>query len=77
MVWPAKRAMAPCIHALQRASYFAVAGYYHAMVSAWAGLLSAGFTILFVWLGYHFLPEVHELVQSLPLVWDGLRELAR
>jgi phage shock protein PspC (stress-responsive transcriptional regulator) len=65
------------IHAMQRASYFAIAGYHHAMVAASGGLLSAGFGVLIVWAAYHTIPEVHELVQSLPLVWDGVRELTR
>jgi phage shock protein PspC (stress-responsive transcriptional regulator) len=65
------------IHAMQRASYFAVAGYYHGMVAAWGGLLSFGFTVAMVWLGYRYVPEVRELVQSLPLIWDSVQELAR
>ena len=32
---------------------------------------------LIVWLGYTFVPEVRELVQSLPFVWDSVRELTR
>jgi phage shock protein PspC (stress-responsive transcriptional regulator) len=65
------------IHAMQRASYFAIAGYHHGMVAASGGLLSAGFGVLIVWAAYHTVPEVRELVQALPLVWDGVRELTR
>jgi phage shock protein PspC (stress-responsive transcriptional regulator) len=65
------------LHAMQRASYVAISGYNHGMVAAWGGLLSAGFGILIVWAAYQSSPEVRELVRSLPLVWDGVRELAR
>ena len=65
------------IHAMQRASYFAIAGYHQGMVAASGGLLSVGFGVLIIWVAYHTMPEVRELVQSLPLVWDGVRELAR
>ncbi len=65
------------IHAMQRASYFAIAGYHQGMVAASGGLLSAGFGVLIIWVAYHTMPEVRELVQSLPLVWDGVRELTR
>jgi phage shock protein PspC (stress-responsive transcriptional regulator) len=65
------------VHAMQRAAYFAIAGYHQGMVAASGGLLSVGFGVLIVWAAYQTVPEVRELVQSLPLAWDGLRELTR
>jgi len=59
--------------AMRRATYVAVAGYHHPMLAAWDGMMSAGFGILILWFGYHMIPEVRDLVDSLPAVWDALR----
>ena len=43
------------------------------MVAAWDGLLWVGFAILIVWVAYHTVPDVHDLVDALPGFWDVLR----
>jgi phage shock protein PspC (stress-responsive transcriptional regulator) len=61
------------LHAGRRASYYAVGGYHYGFVAAWDGLLWVGFAILIVWVAYHALPEVNDLVNSLPGFSDVLR----
>jgi phage shock protein PspC (stress-responsive transcriptional regulator) len=61
------------LQASRRASYYAVGGYHHGAVSAWDGLMSAGFSVLIVWLAYRYMPETHHLIESLPAFWDNLR----
>ena len=61
------------LHAARRASYQALGGPHHGAVAALDGLLSAGVAILIVWVGYQYVPEVRELLRSLPDGWDNIR----
>jgi hypothetical protein len=33
--------------------------------------MSLGFGILIVWIAYQYLPEVREIIRTLPDVWDS------
>jgi phage shock protein PspC (stress-responsive transcriptional regulator) len=59
------------VHALRRASYYAV-GYPYGLAAAWGGLMSMAFGVLIVWLGYRNSPDVRVMVRSLPMVWDAV-----
>jgi len=61
------------LHAVRRASYYAVGGYHYGMVAAWDGLLWVGFALLIGWIAYQTVPEVRDLVNALPGFWDVLR----
>jgi len=61
------------LHAVRRASYYAVGGYHYGMVAAWDGLLWVGFALLIGWIAYQTVPEVHDLVNAHPGFWDVLR----
>jgi hypothetical protein len=61
------------LHAARRASYQARGGPHHAAVAALDGLLSMGVGIFIVWLAWQNLPEVRELLRSLPDLWDSMR----
>ena len=52
------------LHAARRASYQALGGPHHAAVAALDGLLSVG--IVIVWIAWQNMPEVRELLRSLP-----------
>jgi len=66
VVWP--------LHAARRASYYAVAGDRHGAVEAWDGAMSFGFSVVIVWLAYRYVPEVHQLIDALPAVWESFRD---
>ena len=63
------------IHAARRASHYVLGGAYHGWFEAWDGLLSLLLAATIVWAGYHYVPEVRDLVQHLPDVWNTLRHL--
>ena len=65
LAWP--------LHAARRGAYYALAGHHYGMVAAFDGVMSLGFGILIVWLGYQYVPEVRELIRTLPDIWDNLR----
>jgi phage shock protein PspC (stress-responsive transcriptional regulator) len=60
------------LHALRRASYHTLGGAHYGPVGAWDSLMGLGFTILFCYLAYHYIPEVREFVQNLPAMIDSL-----
>ncbi len=60
------------LHALRRASYHTLGGVHYGPVGAWDSLMGLGFTVLFFYLAYHYIPEVHEFVQNLPAMIDSL-----
>jgi phage shock protein PspC (stress-responsive transcriptional regulator) len=68
------RVIAWPLHAARRASYYALGGPHYPMVAAFDGVMSVGFGILIVWLGYHYIPEVREFIRSLPDFWNSLRD---
>jgi hypothetical protein len=59
------------LHAMRRSSYYAIGGTYHGVFAAFDGFLSLGFVVLVVWLAYHFIPEVREILRALPDVWNS------
>jgi uncharacterized membrane protein len=61
------------LHAARRASYQALGGPHHAAVAALDGLLSVGVGIFIVWIAWQNMPEVRELLRSLPDLWDRMR----
>ena len=48
-------------------------GPHHAAVAALDGLLSVGVGLCVVWFAYQYIPEVRELLRTLPDVWDIMR----
>ncbi len=61
------------LHAARRASYHALGGPHYAAVAALDGLLSVGVGLCVVWFAYQYMPEVRELLRTLPDVWDSMR----
>lgn len=60
------------LHAMRRASYYALGGVHYSGVAAWDSLMGLGFTILFLWFAYQYFPEVREFVQNIPAMIDSL-----
>jgi phage shock protein PspC (stress-responsive transcriptional regulator) len=60
------------LHVLRRASYHTLGGAHYGPVGAWDSMMGFGFTILFCYLAYHYVPEVREFVQNLPAMIDSL-----
>jgi hypothetical protein len=54
------------LHAARRGTYDTLAGAHHGLFSALDGLMGVGISVLIVWLGYEYVPEVHELLRTLP-----------
>jgi hypothetical protein len=57
----------------RRASYYALGGSIYGWDAGGYGLISAGLAALLVWLAYQHVPEVREVVQRLPAIWEDLR----
>jgi phage shock protein PspC (stress-responsive transcriptional regulator) len=68
------QAIAWPLHAARRASYDALGSPRFGMVAALDGMISVGFVVLVIWLGYQYVPGVREVIQSLPDVWESLRQ---
>jgi phage shock protein PspC (stress-responsive transcriptional regulator) len=66
VVWP--------LHLVRRSSYYAIGGAHHGAVAALDGALSLGLTIFAIWLAVHYVPELRELLRSLPDVFRSLRD---
>jgi phage shock protein PspC (stress-responsive transcriptional regulator) len=64
------------LHAARRASYHAM-GYGYGRHVATEGLITLGFGVLFFWLAYHYVPEVHDFVTNFPHVWPSIWENVR
>ena len=60
-------------HAARRAPHHALGGPHHAAVAALDGLLSVGVGLCVVWFAYQYIPEVRELLRTLPDVCDNMR----
>ena len=58
----------PLHFARRRAAYYSL-GQYGGFIPAWDGALSLTFGILAVWMAYHYIPEVREVIKTLPDVW--------
>jgi phage shock protein PspC (stress-responsive transcriptional regulator) len=57
------------IKSARRASY-AYGVHPHAWLAALDGLFWLAFTALFLWLGYLYVPAVHDLFERLEMMWD-------
>lgn len=64
------------LHAARQASYRAM-GYGYGRHAAAEGLITLGFAVLFFWLAYHYVPEVHEFVKNFPDMWPTIWENIR
>ena len=62
------------LHALRRAAYHTLSGAHYGPVGAWDSLMGLGFTILFCYLAYYYIPEVREFVQNLPAMIAALTD---
>jgi phage shock protein PspC (stress-responsive transcriptional regulator) len=60
----------PLHFARRRAAYYSL-GQYGGFIPAWDGALSLTFGILAVWMAYHYIPEVREVIKTLPDVWKS------
>ena len=61
----------PLHFARRRAAYYSLGGQYGGFIPAWDGALSLTFGILAVWMAYHYIPEVREVIKTLPDVWNS------
>jgi phage shock protein PspC (stress-responsive transcriptional regulator) len=61
----------PLHNARRQVAYYSFGGGYHHSILAWDGVMSLGLGILIVWVAYGYLPEVREIVRTLPDVWDS------
>jgi hypothetical protein len=67
------QAIAWPLHAARRTSYYALGGGHHAAIAAWDGLMSLAFGLLVIWIGFHYVAEVRDFLQSLPEVVRSMR----
>ena len=56
----------PLHFARRRAAYSVGGGYHYGMLAAWDGLLSLTFGIFVVWVAYHYIPEIREIIRTVP-----------
>jgi phage shock protein PspC (stress-responsive transcriptional regulator) len=63
------------LHMARRASYYAVGGSMYGWDAGGYGLISAALTVLLVWLAYQHVPEVRNVVQRLPEIWEHVRQV--
>ena len=60
----------PLHFARRRAAYYSL-GRRHGLIEAWDGALSLTFGIVAVWVAYRYIPEVREVIRTLPDVWNS------
>ena len=63
----------PLHFARRRAAYYSLGGLHHGLITAWDGVMSLAFGILVAWIAYRYIPEVQEIIGSLPDVWNSFR----
>ena len=56
----------PLHFARRRAAYYSLGGHDLGLMAAWDGLLSLGFGLLVVWIAYHYIPQLREIIRALP-----------
>jgi phage shock protein PspC (stress-responsive transcriptional regulator) len=61
----------PLHNTRRRVVYYSFGGGYQPSIVAWDGVMSLGFGILIVWIAYQYLPEVREIIRTMPDVWDS------
>jgi phage shock protein PspC (stress-responsive transcriptional regulator) len=62
----------PLHFARRRAAYYSLGGLRYGFIEAWDGALSLTFGILVVWMAYRYIPEVREVIGTLPDVWESV-----
>jgi phage shock protein PspC (stress-responsive transcriptional regulator) len=65
------------LHAARRASYYALGTHDYGWISAWDGLLGFGLSVLFLWMAYQYVPEVHDFLENMPTVRANIQNLLR
>lgn len=63
------------LRALRHGAHLAWGPYYHLWAAA-ASVLWLGFTVLFFWLAYQHVPQVHALLDQLPSFWHEHRRIS-
>jgi phage shock protein PspC (stress-responsive transcriptional regulator) len=58
------------LRAARHAGYHAWGGHRYGPWGALAGMFWLAFTVLFFWLAYHHIPQVHALIDQLPSTWQ-------
>jgi phage shock protein PspC (stress-responsive transcriptional regulator) len=61
------------LHMARRASYYALGGSIYGWDAGGYGLISVGLAALLFWLAYQHVPEVRDVVQRLPEIWENVR----
>jgi phage shock protein PspC (stress-responsive transcriptional regulator) len=56
-----------------RATYYSWHHTYDGWYAMWHGIVWLGMMMVFVWLAYHYIPEVHDFIRDLPFVWENNR----
>lgn len=60
------------LHAARHATHYALGyGFRHSGAET---IIALGFGIVFFWVAYHYIPEVHEFVRHFATVWPGIWE---
>ena len=62
------------LHMARRASYYAVGGSLYGWDAGGYGLISTALTVLLVWLAYQHVPEVRNVIDRLPAIWENVRQ---
>jgi phage shock protein PspC (stress-responsive transcriptional regulator) len=70
-------AVAGPIRFASRASYWAASGHGYSWYAAGDSLLWLGFTIIFFWFAYHYVPGVGAMLHKLPEFWSDLQSVWR
>jgi phage shock protein PspC (stress-responsive transcriptional regulator) len=66
------------LHMARRASYYTLGGSIYGWDAGGYGLMSAALAALFIWFAYQHVPEVRDVVQRLPAIWEDVRrEISR
>ncbi len=56
------------------AAYRTYGRYHYRWLALWGGLLRLGFTVLFFWMAYQYLPEFRDFINNLPDIMRGLSQ---
>ncbi len=70
-------AVAGPIRLASRVSYSAASGHNYGWYAAGDSLLWLGFTIVFFWLAYHYVPGIQVMLHKLPVFWSDLQVVWR
>ena len=71
------QAIAWPLHTIRRSSYYTIGGVHHGALAAMDGVLSLSLSIFAFWVAIHYLPELREVVRSVPDVLRSVRDSVR